>query len=124
MKESIILLLLGTAAGFLSGLLGIGGGVVVIPALMLLLGYSQTMAQGTTLLMMVFPVGALAAWAYWQQGQVQVKAALLMAVAFFVSGYFGAKAANVIPQETLKKTFAVFLILIALKMLFWDKTPR
>ena len=124
MKESLILLFLGSLAGFLSGLLGIGCGVVIIPALMMWLGYSQTLAQGTTLVMMVFPVGALAAWAYYQQGQVQMKAALLMAIAFFVSGFFGAKAANVIPKEVLKKTFAIFLLLIALKMLFWDKPGR
>lgn len=107
---------IGLLAGVLSGLLGLGGAIVIIPALVMFLGYSQQMAQGTTLLMMVLPVGALAAWQYYQQGFVDVKTALILGATFFVGGYFGAKFATHIPQETMKKVFAVVLLLIAAKM--------
>ena len=112
---------IGLIAGLLSGLLGLGGAVVIIPALVILFGFSQQMAQGTTLVMMVLPIGALAAWQYYQQGFVDVKVALIMALTFFIGGYFGAKYATEIPQEILKKGFAVMLIFIALKMLFSSK---
>ena len=87
----------------------------------MLLGYSQQMAQGTTLLMLVMPVGALAAWQYYKAGNVDVKTALILGIAFFMSGFIGAKFANQIPQEVLKKVFAVLLIVIAVKMLFLEK---
>jgi hypothetical protein len=112
---------IGLIAGLLSGLLGLGGAVVIIPALVILFGFSQQMAQGTTLVMMVLPIGALAAWQYYQQGFVDIKVALIMALTFFIGGYFGAKYATQIPQEILKKGFAVMLIFIALKMLFSSK---
>lgn len=87
----------------------------------MLLGFSQQLAQGTTLIMMVLPVGALAAWQYYQNGYVDIKAALLLALFFFVGGYFGAKFAVHIPELMLKRSFAILLILIALKILFIDK---
>jgi uncharacterized membrane protein YfcA len=94
---------------------------VIIPALVMFMGYSQQMAQGTALMMMVLPVGALAAFQYYQKGYVDIKAALIMAVFFFVGGYFGAKFATQIPQDTLKKIFALLLVVIAVKMWFFDK---
>lgn len=112
---------IGLLAGVLSGLLGLGGAIVIIPALVMFLGYSQQMAQGTTLIMMVLPVGALAAWQYYQQGYVELKTALILAATFFVGGYFGAKFAMHIPQEIMKKVFAVVLLLIAAKMWFGGK---
>ena len=119
--QIIITGLIGLAAGALSGLLGLGGAIVIIPALVMLLGFSQQMAQGTTLIMMVLPVGALAAWQYYQQGFVDIKTALILAAMFFIGGYFGAKFAIHIPQETMKKGFAVVLVLIAVKMWFDTK---
>jgi uncharacterized protein len=121
MQTIIIIGIIGLAAGLLSGLLGIGGAIIIIPALVMALGYSQQLAQGTTLVMMVLPVGALAAWQYYQNGYVDMKVALIMALFFFIGGYFGAKFAVHIPQLMLKKAFAVLLILIAAKMLFIDK---
>ncbi|CAN5330181.1 sulfite exporter TauE/SafE family protein [soil metagenome] len=112
---------IGIVAGLLGGVLGLGGAVIIIPALVMILGFSQQMAQGTTLLMLVMPVGALAAWQYYKAGNVDVKTALILGVAFFVSGFVGAKLANHIPQEMLKKAFAILLIAIALKMLFFEK---
>ena len=120
-QTSIYILLIGLIAGTLSGALGIGGAIVIIPALVLLLGYSQQMAQGTTLVMMVLPIGALAAWQYYSKGFVDFKVALMLAAAFFVGGYLGAKFAVYVPQLFLKKAFAVFLMAIAIKILFFDK---
>lgn len=119
--QIIITGLIGLAAGVLSGLLGLGGAIVIIPALVMFLGFSQQMAQGTTLIMMVLPVGALAAWQYYQQGFVDIKTALVLAAMFFIGGYFGAKLATHIPQEIMKKSFAVVLVLIAVKIWFETK---
>jgi uncharacterized membrane protein YfcA len=117
LQNFAIIALLGAVAGILSGLLGLGGAIIIIPAMVMLLGYSQQMAQGTTLMMMVFPVGAMAAYQYYRQGMVDVKVALIMAVFFFVGGYVGAKFATQIPQEMLKKLFVVLLIVVVIKML-------
>jgi uncharacterized membrane protein YfcA len=117
----IIIAIIGLAAGIFGGLLGLGGAIIMIPAMVMFLGYSQQMAQGTALIMMVLPVGALAAYQYYENGYVDIKAALIMAVFFFVGGYFGARFATHIPQELMKKVFAVMLLILALKMLFLDK---
>jgi uncharacterized membrane protein YfcA len=111
-----IIALIGVAAGLLGGMLGLGGAIIIIPALVMLLGYSQQMAQGTALIMMVLPVGALAAFQYYQKGFVDMKAALIMGVFFFAGGFFGAKFATQIPQDILKKAFAIMLAGIAVKM--------
>lgn len=118
LQNVTLIAVIGTAAGLLGGLLGLGGAIIIIPALVMLLGYSQQMAQGTALIMMVLPVGGLAAFQYYQKGFVDVKAALIMAVFFFLGGFIGAKFATQIPQEMLKKTFAILLIGIAIKMWF------
>ena len=120
-QQPITVALIGIAAGLLGGVLGLGGAIIIIPALVMLLGYSQQMAQGTTLLMMVIPVTSLAAWQYYKAGNVDLKTALILGVAFYISGFIGAKFANQIPQEVLKKVFAVLLIVIAVKMLFLEK---
>ena len=121
LQNLVIIGLIGLAGGLLGGLLGLGGAIIMIPAMVLFLGYSQQMAQGTALMMMVLPVGALAAFQYYENGYVEIKASLIMAIFFFAGGYFGAKFATHIPQEFLKKLFAVLLIVIAAKMLFFDK---
>lgn len=118
LQNAALIALIGAAAGLLGGVLGLGGAIIIIPALVMLLGYSQQMAQGTALIMMVLPVGALAAFQYYQKGFVDVKAALILAAFFFVGGYFGAKFATAIPQDILKKAFAVLLVGIAIKMWF------
>ena len=123
-QQAITVALIGIAAGLLGGVLGLGGAIIIIPALVMLLGYSQQMAQGTTLLMMVIPVTSLAAWQYYKAGNVDVKTALILGVSFFLSGFIGAKFANQIPQEVLKKVFAVLLIMIAVKMLFFEKALK
>ncbi len=118
LNNAAIIALLGTAAGLLGGLLGLGGAIIIIPGLVLMLGYSQQMAQGTALIMMALPVGGLAAYQYYQEGFVDVKAALIMGAFFFVGGYFAAKFANQIPQDLLKKAFSIMLLFIAAKIWF------
>jgi uncharacterized membrane protein YfcA len=118
LQNVVLIALIGAAAGLLGGMLGLGGAIIIIPALVMILGYSQQMAQGTALIMMVLPVGALSAFQYYQKGFVDVKASLILAAFFFVGGYFGAKFATQIPQDILKKTFAVMLVGIAIEMWF------
>lgn len=120
-KSYIILLTVGLVAGMLGGMLGIGGAIIIIPALVMLLGYSQHLAQGTSLLMLALPVSSLAAWQYYQNGFVDVKAALILAVAFLIGGFFGGKLAGLIPEEILRKGFAILLLVLSLKMLLADK---
>ncbi|CAG1003329.1 hypothetical protein GPROT1_04107 [Gammaproteobacteria bacterium] len=108
----------GLAAGVLSGLVGIGGGIIVVPALVYLFGFSQHQAQGTTLAMMVPPIGILAVWAYWSQGQVDIKAAALLCAGFIVGGYLGGKAAVSLSTPALTKAFGLVLLAVSLKMLF------
>ena len=109
--------MLGLIAGILSGLLGIGGGIIVIPALVLLCGFSQHLAQGTTLAMMVPPIGLLAAWAYYSKGYVDIKVAGLMCIGFFIGGLIGAKFAGAFSEVILKRAFGIALLLISVKMI-------
>ena len=117
MYDILLYLLLGVVAGVLSGLIGIGGGIIIIPALVLLFGLSQHQAQGTTLALMVPPIGLLAAWTYYKQGYVDLKIAAFVCLGFFVGGLLGAKIAIGISNYVLQKVFGVALLLIALKML-------
>jgi len=116
----LILIAIGLVAGFLSGMLGIGGAIIMVPALVFIIGFSQHMAQGTSLAVMLPPIGIIAAMNYWKAGNVNLKFALILAAAFLAGSYFGSKYALTIPQAALKKVFAVLLILIAVKML-WSK---
>lgn len=117
-QNALLIALIGAVAGLLAGMLGLGEAIIIIPALVILLGYSQQLAQGTALTMMVLPVGALADFQHYQKGFVDVKASLIMAVFFFVGSYFGAKFATSIPQDILKKAFAILLVGIAVKIWF------
>ena len=124
LQTIIILLLLGIAAGILSGLVGVGGGIIIVPALVLLLGFTQKQAQGTSLAILLLPLGIIAVAEYYKGGYINIKYALLMAVAFVVGSYFGSKFALTLPDEKLKKIFAVVLMLLSLKMLFLDKSKK
>jgi uncharacterized membrane protein YfcA len=112
-------MILGIITGVMAGMLGIGGGIVVIPALVMIMGFSQQTAQGTSLAMMIPPVGILAVINYYKAGHVDIKVALILAVVFVVGSYFGSKIAVKLPQDIMKKVFGVFLLLVAAKMLFW-----
>lgn len=114
----IILIIIGLIAGIFSGLVGLGGAVIMIPALMFFLGMSQYMAQGTSLAVMLPPIGILAAWNYWKAGELNLKYALIIAAAFIIGGYIGSKFALDIPVQSLRKIFAIALVIIAINMFF------
>lgn len=114
----ILCIALGLAAGVLSGLLGIGGGIILIPALIYLFGLSQQQAQGTTLALMVPPIGILAAWTYYKHGFVDIKIAALICLGFIIGGLFGAQWAVTIPKDILRRVFGIVLLLISLHMIF------
>jgi len=113
----LILCIIGVITGIMAGMLGIGGAIIMIPALVYFLGFSQHMAQGTSLAVMLPPIGILAAYNYWKAGQVNLKFALILAIAFIIGSYFGSKLALNIPQSVLKKIFGILLLLAAAKML-------
>jgi uncharacterized membrane protein YfcA len=113
-----LFLLLGLITGILSGLLGIGGAIIIIPSLVLVFSMSQHMAQGTTLALMVPPIGLLAAWTYYKAGHVDFKVAALICLGFFVGGFIGAKFVTDIPDLPLRRIFGIVLLLAALKMIF------
>jgi uncharacterized protein len=114
----LILIVIGIITGFTAGMLGIGGAIIMIPALVFFLGFSQQMAQGTSLAVMLPPVGILAAYNYYKAGNVNIKFAIILAVCFLIGSYFGSKYALTMPQATLKKIFGILLLLVAVKMLF------
>jgi uncharacterized membrane protein YfcA len=121
MDTILILLLIGLAAGFLGGLVGIGGGVLIVPALVLLLGLSQHLAQGISLAMILFPVGILGVINYYKNGYVDLRYAGLLAIGFFAGSYLGSKFSLSLPQDTVKKIFAVVMILLSIKLLLSGK---
>ncbi len=121
LQTILILLLIGLMAGVLSGLIGIGGGIIIVPALVYFIGFSQRTAQGTSLAILLLPVGLLGVIQFYKAGYVDVKVTAVIALAFFIGSYFGSRIALTISQEVLRKCFAVLLIIIAVKMLFFDK---
>jgi uncharacterized protein len=122
MKMSISMLMIligiGIITGIMAGMLGIGGAIIMIPALVYFMGFSQQMAQGTSLAVMLPPIGILAAYNYYKAGHVDIKFALILAGTFLIGSYFGSKYALTLPQATLRKIFGVLLLLVAAKMLF------
>ena len=110
METIIYLVLIGLAAGFMGGMVGIGGGVIIVPALVLLLGLSQHQSQGISLAMLLFPVGILGVINYYKKGHVDFKYAGLLAIGFLAGSYLGSKFSLSLPQDTVKKVFAVVMI--------------
>ena len=124
----ILIIIIGFAAGILGSLVGIGGGIVVVPALLamtaLIPGMNPKMATGTSLAMLLPPIGILGVMQYYKNGNVNLVVAGLLCIGFVFGGYFGGRLANNIDKDTLKKFFAVFLLLISLKFLFFDKSSK
>ncbi len=110
-------LLIGLLAGILGGLFGIGGGSLLIPALILVMGFSQHMAQGVSLGAMLPPIGVLAAYKYWKEGNMNWRVALLISAGFILGGYIGATIANKINPKLMRKMFGIFLMIIAVQMI-------
>jgi len=116
--DSIILyVLLGATAGVFSGLLGIGGGIILVPMLVLLVGLTQQQAQGTTLILLTAPFGLLAALTYYQSGYADLKIAAILGIGFFFGAFLGAKVATSIPNAVLQKVFGVALLVVAVYLL-------
>jgi uncharacterized membrane protein YfcA len=117
MTSIIIFIGIGLLAGVLSGLFGIGGGIIIIPALIYFMGFSQLKAQGTSLAILLPPVGLLAFLEYYRKGNVDLKAGIIICITLLLGAMFGAKIAHYVSPYILKKGFAVLMILVALKMI-------
>ncbi len=113
----VSLILIGILAGVLSGLVGVGGGIIMVPLLVMFFGFNQHQAQGTSLAVLAVPVTAVAVFNYYKEGQINIKYAAIIAVFFVVGSVFGSKFALTLDQKLLKKIFAVVLLVIAGKML-------
>ena len=118
MTKAMMFILLGLVTGTLSGLIGIGGGVILVPALIFIFGFTIHQAQGTTLALLVPPIGILAAWTYYRQGYVDLPVAAYICLGFLAGGLLGAKIATSIPGHLLERIFGVALLLISLRMIF------
>lgn len=116
----LLLLLIGLLAGILSGLVGVGGGIIIVPALMFFVGFTQKEAQGTSLGLLLLPIGILAVFNYYNKGLIDVKVVGMMAVGFLIGGFLGSKLALALPESTLKKILAVVLFYTGFKMLGFD----
>lgn len=114
----MLFLLIGLVVGVLSGFFGIGGGVVIVPALVFLANFDQKRATGTSLAALLLPVGALGAWVYWKDGNVDLRAAAFIALGLAVGAFFGAKLVQHVEPQVLRKMFAVFLAGVTLKVWF------
>jgi uncharacterized membrane protein YfcA len=108
---------LGAVTGIFSGMVGVGGGIIVVPALIYGFGFSQLLAQGTSTALLLPPIGIFAAYTYYKSGYVDVRAAALICAGFLVGGYFGAKIVIALPKDAVRRIFGGFLLLVSLKML-------
>ena len=115
-----ILLLIGLLAGILSGLIGVGGGIIIVPALIYFVDFTQKQAQGTSLGLLLLPIGILAVMNYYNKGLIDTRVVLIMAIGFFVDGFLGSKIALAISEDALKKIFAIVLFYTGFKMLGFD----
>ena len=120
-NDILILIAVGMCAGLLSSMVGIGGGIVIVPALVILFGLSQKMAQGTSLAMLLPPIGILGVMIYHKAGNIRWDYALILILSFVLGSYFGAKWVQNMNTITVKRIFAIFMIVIAVKYLFFDK---
>lgn len=118
MTEILLLIMVGLAGGMLSGIVGLGGGVIIVPALVYILGYNQHLAQGTTLAMMLPPIGILAVMEYSKKGFVDFKVAGILCAGFIVGAFLGSRLATGLPEIALKRVLGAVLILIAAKLIF------
>ncbi|MFH1321636.1 MAG: TSUP family transporter [Bacteroidota bacterium] len=117
----VLLIAIGVIAGIVSGVAGVGGGIIVVPVLVFIFGFSQHNAQGTSIMFMLPPIGILAAYNYYKAGYGDIKYAILLSIAFIIGGYLGSKLSINLAEATVKKIFGVILLVVALKMIFFSK---
>ena len=115
---ALILIAIGLMAGVFGGIFGVGGAIIMIPAMVFFLGVDQHTAQGTSLAVMLPPIGLFAAYNYYKAGQVNIWYAVIIAVTFMIGGYFGSMIALKLPENLMKKIFGIFLLLTALRLIF------
>ena len=114
----LILSLIGLIAGTLGKMVGLGGGLIIVPAMIYFMGADQKTAQGTSIAIMLPPIGLFAAINYYKAGYINVKYAAIIAVTFLLGGYIGSKLAIALPEAIVKKIFAALMIITAIKMIF------
>ena len=119
METVLIILVIGVFAGAFGGFIGVGGGLIVVPCLVYFIGMSQHTAQGTSLAMMLPPIGLIAVYNYYKQGHVDFKVAAILCISFVAGSFFGSKIALSLPADQIKKAFGVMIILLGIKMVFW-----
>ena len=122
MQTIVILLLIGLAAGLLSGMVGVGGGIIIVPCLIFFLGFTQKGAQGNSLGLLLLPLGVLGVMNYYREGHVDYRVVLVMALGFILGNFYGSKWALMLNDDKLKKIFAIIMLLAAVKMLFFDRS--
>jgi len=115
---ALMLIVIGLMAGVFGGIFGVGGAIIMIPAMVYFLGVDQHTAQGTSLAVMLPPIGLFAAYNYYKAGQVNIWYAMIIAVSFMIGGYFGSKIALNLPENIMKKVFGIFLIIMAFRLIF------
>ena len=118
--EVVMLIIIGLLGGFISGSLGVGGGIIIVPSLIFILGLTQHQAQGTSLAMMLAPIGILAALNYYRAGHVNVGYALILMAVFILGGYLGSLFAINLPATALKKFFGILMLIVGLRMIIWS----
>jgi len=116
-SQLIIILLIGLSAGLVSGALGVGGGIIIVPALIFFLGFSQHMAQGTSLAILLLPTGILAVLHYYRNGYVDFKVALILMILFVIGAYLGSLLSVNLPDKVLRRIFGIFMLLVSIKMI-------
>jgi hypothetical protein len=121
MTTILLLIIIGLVAGTLGGMVGLGGGIILIPALILIMKLDQQTAQGTSIAVMLPPIGLFAVYNYYKAGYVNMKYAFVIAMAFMVGGYFGSSLALKLSPDVMRKVFSVVLVVIAIKMFFQVK---
>ena len=117
-SQLVILLIIGLLGGIVSGSLGVGGGIIIVPALVYFMGFNQHLAQGTSIAILLPPTGILAAMQYYKKGFIDIKVALILMTIFIAGAYLGSLISLNIPAKTLKKVFGIFMLVISLKMIF------
>jgi len=117
-QNFFLLVLIGLVAGIFGGFVGFGGGIIIVPALVYIIGLPQHYAQGISLATMLPPIGILAVYNYYQHGYVNIKYAIIIAIPFMIGGYIGSKISLNIPANTLNKIFGIILLIISLKYIF------
>jgi len=114
----LLLILIGVIAGMMSGFVGIGGGVIMVPALVYIMGLTQHEAQGTSLILMLPPIGILAVMNYYKAGELNIGYGIIIALGFVVGGYFGSKLALKLSPSTVKLIFGVLMVYVSFKMIY------